>query len=155
MALSNVEIHNFLTRYAPHTFHGVFSYDQFDTDECPFYPISIVINAYPSSVKMGHWSAIYIDGDRNGVFFDSYGLRPWGKFSSFLKRHSKKTFFSKDILQKNKISCGHHCLFFICQMSKGRHLEDVLMLYKTHTFSSSDRMVQTYVATRQQCVERY
>ena len=154
MALSNIDIHRFLDRYAPHTFNGVFSYDQFDPAECPHYPIAMVVNARPGRVEMGHWCAVFVDRDRNGNFFDSYGLRPWGKFSKFFERHSNKTFFSKDILQLDETSCGQHCIFFVCQMSKGRLLEDVLMLYRTHAYKTGDEMVNLYVARRMPYVKR-
>ena len=148
MALSNIDIDRFLHKYAAHTYNGVFSYDTFDPKECPHYPIAMVINARPLTVEMGHWVAIFVDRDRNGSFFDSYGMHPWGKISTFFDRHSNTTVYSKDMLQQNATSCGQHCLFFVCQMSKGRLLEDVLNLYKKHTYWSHDEMVNEYTARR-------
>ena len=148
MALSDVEIQDFLSRYAAQSFSGVYSYDEFKTDQFYFLPASMVINACPSNVKMGHWSAIYVDTNRNACFFDSYGLLPWGKYATFLSKNSSNMFYSERLLQNDEISCGHHCLFFICQMNKGRTLTDVLSLYSSHSFKSHDAMVQSYYARR-------
>ena len=147
-ALSDLEIQDFLKRYAPQSFRGVFSYDQFKSEQFYFLPFSVVVNAYPSTVEMGHWSAIYVDMNRNGSFFDSFGLRPWGKCHSFLAKNSSNTSYNTRMLQNDEISCGHHSIFFICQMNKGRSLTDVLSLYRTHSFDSHDLMVQSYYSKR-------
>ena len=147
-ALSDLEIHDFLKRYAPRSFGGVFSYDEFKTDQIRFLPFSAVVNAYPSAIEMGHWSAIYVDTDRKATFYDTYRIRPWGKCHKFLAKNSTKACYNTRTLQTDKISCGHHCVFFVCQMSKGRTLEDILSLYGSHAFDSHDLMVQDYYYKR-------
>ena len=147
-ALSDLEIQDFLKRYAPQSFRGVFSYDQFKSEQFYFLPFAVVVNALPSTVEMGHWSAIYVDVNRNGSWFDSFGLRPWGEFNSFLAKNSINASFNTQLLQKDEISCGHHAIFFISQMDKGRSLGDVLALYRSHTCDSHDLMVQSYYYKR-------
>ena len=148
MALSNIEIDNFLREYAPHTYLNIYAYDQFDPTYCPYLPISIVINAYPASIKMGHWMAVYITHDRNGSFFDSFGLTAWGKCKDFLARHCKVAYFNTLTLQQNRISCGYHCVYFIFQMSKKLKMEQVLARYK-HYSGSPDELVITFWNKRQ------
>ena len=117
-ALADVEIQDFLKRYAPRSFKGVFSCDEFRSEQFYFLPIAVVVNALPSTVEMGHWSAIYVDVNRNGTWFDSFGLRPWGKFNSFLAKNSINATFNTELLQKDEISCGHHAIFLYVRWIK-------------------------------------
>ena len=150
--LSNYDLHDFLSRYAQESFQGVYAYDTFQPVRREQLPISLVINACPTSVEMGHWVAVFINRNREGIFFDSYGLRPWGKFYVFLKNNSSERFYNTMILQKDKVSCGQHCIYFICQMTKGRTLGDVLTLYRTSDMSP-DRMVNDYFNKRKKYIK--
>ena len=91
-----------------------------------------------------HWVAFYFTKEREGEFFDSYGLPPsnyTGTFSSFLNNNSK-TLQSID----SKV-CGHYCLYFAlfrsCQVS---------MSAVVHRFSSNksrnDFLVQQFIEKR-------
>ena len=146
-ALSNQDINSFLTRHAKESFRGVYAIDTFQTAKVPSLPAAIVVNSYPLHVSMGHWSAIFVDKNRHGAFFDSYGLAPWGKFSTFLTNNSSQAIYNKEILQQDDVSCGYHCIFFICHMNKGKKLPEILRSYKNNHISP-DEMVKGFFNER-------
>ena len=140
MALSNVEIATHM-RHNSACFYKVFAYDQFRPDNCPFFPIAIIVNSEPLDVKMGHWVAIYIDKKMHGTFFDSFGLHPWGKIATFFAKNATSTQFNKIAFQKDQTSCGYHAIFFLTQMSKGHNLGDILKIYRKCPRRDYDAMV--------------
>ena len=96
MALSNLQLERILQKHRPNFFLGVFSYDAFRVQYCPYFPIAIIINTHPID-QDGHWTCLYIDKYKNGIFFDSAGLAPYGKFYDFFKMHAKKKLLSAQI----------------------------------------------------------
>ena len=143
MALSNFQIDKVLKKHKPNLFHGVFAYDTFDPKFCPYTPIAIVVNTIPLRIKDGgHWVVLYIDSKNNGIFFDSVGLQPWGKFRMFFNFHADTTVFNTLILQTNNYSCGQHCVFFVIYISKVKNLRKLLNLYTF--YDNADEMVNLF-----------
>ena len=129
MALSNVQLERILNKHRPKLFYHVFSYDSFDIHKCPYFPIAIVVNTHPKD-RDGHWICMYIDRYKNGIFFDSTGIAPWGKFYDFLKIHTKKATFSTNCIQLKGHTCGHFCVFFVMKITKFKTLSNFLALFE-------------------------
>ena len=146
MALSNIQIERFMRRNTDH-FYKVFPYDKFRPEFCPFLPCGIIVNTEPQSVEFGHWVAIFIDKNRKGSFFDSFGCEPWGRIARFFEDHAASTEFNKLALQTNKTSCGHHAIFFLTQMSKGYDLGDILRMYHSSPKRDFDAFVLRHYKT--------
>jgi len=50
------------------------------------FPSSFIVNTQPSGKGGEHWVAIYINNERKGEYFDSYGFKPLNKeFNLFFK----------------------------------------------------------------------
>merc|ERR1712121_140284 len=87
MDLTNFDIDKVLSRHRPKLFYKVLAYDEFNPKKCPYLPIAIVVNTFPLRKKDGgHWVALYIDSRKQAIFFDSYGLEPFGKFRLFFQK---------------------------------------------------------------------
>ena len=145
MELSNFELSAFLRQYAPHTFYKVCAYNEFKATDCPFFPIAIVANSKPDSVPMGHWVGLFINDQKMGIFFDSFGLEPWGKFANFFRRNASYAVYNTVTLQADETSCGYHVLYFLTQISR-RSLWGILKCYERH--SDNDRMVVDFYKQR-------
>ena len=129
-ALSALDLELFLRKYAPVSWAGVYSYDDFTPRKAKHLPISLIVNTRPSSDPMGHWIAMYVDENYNGYFLDSFGVSPFGKYHNFLAKNASHVYYNTLVLQFNQYSCGQHCAYFICQMSSGRTFEEILNIYK-------------------------
>lgn len=140
MDLTNFDIDKVLSKHRPKLFYKVLAYDEFNPKKCPYLPIAIVVNTFPLRKKDGgHWVALYIDSRKQAIFFDSYGLEPFGKFRLFFKNHAAATVYNASFLQLNNFSCGYHVIFFIMQIKKKKSLQKVLDLYRPHL--DRDKMV--------------
>ena len=148
MALTNVEITRVLKKYTPDLFHRVFAYDQFDPKQCPFVPIAIVCNTLPIAKSTGgHWVVLFLDSERKGIYFDSGGLEPYGKFRQFFNRHAIYTVYNQKVLQLNDFSCGYHVIYFVTQMKKRKTLKKILYSYTSH-FDTDDMVIRYYKMLR-------
>ena len=145
MALSNKDINEFLNIHAKRTFQGVKAYDQFETKTNARLPLALIVNARPLRIRFGHWSALYVDKNRHATFFDSYGLKPWGKFSTFFKNNAIYTVYNTKLLQRDGVSCGHHCIYFVCQANKGKRLNEILQSYGS---ADPDKIVKKFYFER-------
>ena len=77
-------------RYTRGVFQGVYSSDKLPTN-ISSYPALFIANVDTSNKPGTHWVAFYFTKEREGEFFDSYGLPPSNytrTFSSFLNNNS-------------------------------------------------------------------
>ena len=84
MLTSTIEY--YLTKHCRGQFMEVFSSDTLPT-RIPNRPAIIVCNTDPSDRSGEHWVCIYIDRNRQGDFFDSFGRRPCQPFCAFMDKH--------------------------------------------------------------------
>ena len=57
-------------------FLGVFAPDEIANLKIQKFPAALIVNTDRSSDSGEHWVWVYIDGNRNGEYFDSYGREP-------------------------------------------------------------------------------
>ena len=62
-------------RFTKDLFQGVFPSDVLPIS-IKQYPACFIANVDKSNMPGSHWIAIYIDKDKQGTFFDSYGNKP-------------------------------------------------------------------------------
>ena len=68
--LSGLEMEYFLIRILKKTkFGGVLSYESLKSLKIDNFPFCVVINSASLKETSGHWSCIFIDKEKNGVFF--------------------------------------------------------------------------------------
>src|SRR6267154_1942226 len=81
---------------------------------------AMVFNTDPAHKEGKHWVAVYFK-DGRGHYFDSYGRRPPLDFASFMTRNSHKWTWNKKCMQSfGSNVCGHYCLYFLHEMSRGK-----------------------------------
>ena len=73
--MDNFQINNFLKKKLGHVFKGVYARDQLAALKTQS-PACYVVNTHPITSPGEHWIAIYVTNNRNGVYFDSFGLAP-------------------------------------------------------------------------------
>ena len=115
--MDEVEIEKILSKTLGKQFKGVFSFDEWRSlKRCS--PAAYVFNTQPSSVKFGHWIAIYIQNNGKAIFFDSFGRSPANLgFLNFLEKHAK-TFYYNNVAVQNPFTavCGQHVICFLLKV---------------------------------------
>jgi len=84
-------------------------------------PAAFVINTDDDDQPGTHWIGIFIDRDRNGMYFDSFGLAPlYKEFINFLNKSTHGWCYNAVTLQHfSSSTCGLYCIFFIKALCKG------------------------------------
>ena len=123
-------------RHDPHTdslFHGVYACD---TLPRALFQLSalFIVNTDPASKPGTHWQAIFVDKDRRGEFFDSYGLPPFvPQHVQFLNKMCKSYKYNHVDLQALDSSvCGQYCVMYL--------------LFKAHGFSMTHFVKHNFTA---------
>lgn len=77
-----------------------------------------VINLSRATEPGTHWTALYIDKQRNATWFCSYSFKPQGYYiQNFFKKNCKRISCNKNQLQQlNSTVCGMYATLFILHM---------------------------------------
>jgi hypothetical protein len=89
--------------------------------------LGIIFNLDPHDKPGSHWTALFLDKERNGIYyFDSYGMKPEKEINILMtklkKQHDSiikkpiKTDYNKIRHQYKDSECGTYCLYFIITM---------------------------------------
>lgn len=87
-------------------------------------PTGMIVNMDNHDDPGSHWVAIFVNGQGNGVYFDSYGLPPSNAHHlQSLRRNTKSFVWNTHQLQSltSKV-CGQYCIMFLDCMSRGLSL---------------------------------
>lgn len=122
-------------------FRGVYSYDNIP-DKVHKYPSAYICNTDPSSQPGEHWVAIYFESPQQAEYFDSFGIRPYGKFYKFAKKNATKVMYSREWLQSPDTRvCGLYTLYYLTHRSRGLSLAQILASFEAYSWRSNDRTV--------------
>ena len=125
-------------RYTRGVFQGVYPSDKLPTSVLS-YPALFIANEDTSDKPGSHCGiALYFTEEKEGEFFDSYGLPPssyTGTFTTFLNNNSSSWKFNLVPLQsiESKV-CGHYCLYFALFRSRQFSMSTIV-----HRFSTKKR----------------
>ena len=137
-------------RYTRGVFQGVYSSDKLPTS-VPSYPALFIANVDTSDKPGTHWVAFYFTEEREGEFFDSYGLPPsnyTGTFSSFLNNNSNGWKFNSKTLQSIDLKeCGHYCRYFALFRSRQVNMSTIVNRFSSNK-SRNDFLVQRFIEKR-------
>ena len=105
-------------------FKGVYSYDNLPPTISAF-PSAYICNTDKTTGRGKHWVAIHFDSDKKCSFFDSYGIKPLGRFRTFTLHNSNgPVVFNKKWLQApTSHNCGLYVLYFLFHAARGVTLE--------------------------------
>ena len=134
-------------RYTWGVFQGVYPWDKLPASVSS-YPALFIANVDTSDKPGTHWVAFYFTKERQGEFFDSYGLPPsnyTGTFSSFLNKNSNGWKFNWKTLQSidSKV-CGHYCLYFALFRSRQVSKSTIVHHFSSNK-SRNDFLVQRFI----------
>ena len=113
----------------------------FARDELPIirkYPASLIINTAPSNESGEHWVALFIDIDKSGFYFDSFGFPPYHKeIIDYIDDCTDCLKYNTVTLQtpnRFSVTCGHYCILFIVFMCRGHQFDELIALFTRNTF---------------------
>ena len=88
------------------------------------FPFAFVCNTYDGDKPGQHWIALYVDADRRGEYFCSYGLPPLhDAFRVFLNEHySEWTHNTKRLHSPLSNVCGQYCIAYVLLRFNGRRI---------------------------------
>ena len=93
-------------------FVGVFAIDKLPK-RVP-YPCCIIANTQPSGHPGEHWVALYIDEQKRGNYFCSYGQTPPAIIEQWIKKNTEEyELTTKRIQGSFSTTCGQYCLFYL------------------------------------------
>jgi hypothetical protein len=95
-------------------------------------PTVLIINSDNKSQPGTHWLAIYVDKNRNAVYFDSFGRQPLVKnIQNFLDKQCKSYTYNHTCVQSYTTStCGEYSVLFCAVLARGYSLRDYLNIFK-------------------------
>ena len=106
-----------------------------------------VCNKDPNHKPGEHWVAIYIDKNRPGEYFDSFGMSSlFNEFVTFLDNNSKSWTSNNRIVQDVYSSaCGFHCIFYAVHRCVGFDVGSIANMYTNDTVFN-DAIVEEFVS---------
>jgi hypothetical protein len=137
--MNTAQIERLLT-YIPN-FQGVFS-----ADKLPMNPYLFVANTDISTKAGEHWVGIFVNKNRQGEYFDSFGRPPNEEFTRYMNATCISWIYNTKQLQSVVSAfCGMYCVVF-CKL-KARNFD----LRKIITMFSSDTGLNDLVVHRLIC----
>ena len=137
-------------KYTRGVFQGVHPTDKLPTSVSS-YPALFIANVDTSDKPGSHWIAFYFTKDREGEFFDSYGLPPnkySRTFTNFLNKNSNSWKFNSKTLQSiNSNVCGHYCLYFALFRSRQVSMSTIVNRFSSNK-SGNDFLVKRFIDKR-------
>lgn len=130
-------------------FRGVVACDELPGNKLRDFPASYVVNTHPRNKPGEHWLALYVDDDKTGEFFDSYGNPPDyiyfpDSINIFLQKNCDRIVFNAVQVQDPlSAMCGQHCFFYLHHRSKGIPFSRIIALYSDN-LKMNDFMVAKY-----------
>ena len=158
--MNTIELANVMSKLIRNgQFLGVFPSDLLPRERCSV-PLSLIVNTDPSNKPGQHWVAIHVFKDRTGYFFDSFGNPPDSNLfpasiMNFFKTNC--TFVSSSaraVQSRTSDACGHHCVFFLYNVSRGRSYQCLMKMYSVNN-EQNDRRAMRFVNCLKKSVRPY
>lgn len=145
--MNTIELENFLRKYqSPKVTIIVCAIDNLPKKLKYGQCYAIITNLSRSSEIGSHWSSIYIDKFRNGVFFDSYGFsaRSW-YLTEFLKKNCKQILYNTQQLQQlNSKVCGMYAACFLIHMIMSGTLSSFMKKFSKNLLLNDNFIIKNY-----------
>jgi hypothetical protein len=104
--------------FAKHIYRGTFA-----ADELPRFlskPAVLVVNSDIRRKPGTHWLGIYVDSNGRGIYFDSYGLKPYIKHHiNFMNKLCYTWTYNNVPLQSMySVLCGEYTILYLCHRAR-------------------------------------
>ena len=144
--MNSSQIFTILHTRIPFQFYGVFPSDQLP-ETVTVFPACFVVNTDPSGKPGSHWVAIYIDENKHGEYFDSYGRPPVVlAVVNFLNENCPCWHYNEQQVQGLFSSvCGHYCIYFLLQRAYGLPLALILDKFSWKDLEENDQLVTDWL----------
>jgi len=126
-------------------FKGVFSSNNLPLPNKLSFPAALVINLSPSNHRGTHWISCYIDNNKIGYYFDSYGHAPKvNSIIKWLRLVCKKVIYNYTQIQHyNSKLCGQFASIFILFCLRNKSLKHFIQLFSKN-LSVNDLSITQY-----------
>ncbi len=117
--------------YTKNNVVGVVPKDELPGRRLTAYPTAFVCNTDDGDEPGEHWVAVYVDADRRGEYFDSYGRPPrHADFRAFLLRNCDSWTYNGKRLQSGVSNvCGQYCVAYLLLRCRGMPLSGFQCLF--------------------------
>lgn len=124
-------------------FQGVYASDTLPRSLSQL-PALFIVNTDPVSKAGTHWQAIYIDKERRGEFFDSYGLPPFvpHHIQFMNKMCISYKFNHKDLQGLDSAVCGQYCVMYLLFKAHGYSMHHFVSKYFSSDCKKNDKLVK-------------
>jgi hypothetical protein len=114
-------------------------------------PLAFVANTDDSQGSGKHWCAFYVDRNRRGMFFDSFGDPPTSysaSFNKFFEENCAEWRWNKLPLQHVlSTSCGYYACYALLMRARGLGLEEILEPFSKHNPAYNDELVHESICS--------
>ena len=136
--LTNFEIEKYYQNEPK--FNGVYSRNNLPKIKDGTY----LINLDESKSIGTHWIVLYVNGNNNVIYFDSFGVE-------YIPKGVERFIGSKDMTTNiywrqayNLILCRYFCIGYIGFMLKGKSLQDYANLFSHNGYKKNDQIILKY-----------
>ena len=105
------------------------------------YPFCVVINSAPKNEFYGHWVCIFAENKYDGVYFDSFGIAPWGRIYDFITGNITSAIFNRRLLQSFQSEvCGFYCILVLKNLDAGMGLAEILSQFSDDVIENDTKV---------------
>lgn len=110
-------------------------------------PIAFICNTEDSKRSGAHWIGIFVNNKSEGLYFDSYGVKPFvASIANVLRKNCKTIKFNDQQLQSDSSNvCGQFCLMFLYYMTHGIDFPSFLDLFSEKNLLANDNIAVEFV----------
>ena len=152
--LYNYQIADAMKKYHKNGFVGVYAIDKLY--KMPIDPnkesLSFIMNTMPSTIKMGHWTGIYLTKE-NLEYYDSFGNLPSDMFITNIKPILHKWVGNKPLQFKinriktqsvNSDNCGYYAMKFLIDRYNGKSFKEITKYNKLIGVLKSEKQIRAF-----------
>ena len=106
------------------------------------FPFCVVINSSPKDNFYGHWTCLFAENKHSGVYFDSFGLSPWGRIHDLIIRNLKNVIFNKRLLQNPESeACGYYCILMLKNLDARISLAEAMSQFSDDVIENDKKVI--------------
>ena len=137
--MDTLQLENILANHLKSVYYGVCAKNELpDTD---VRPLAIIVNSDPSTQDGTHWSAIYLQQNGTGEYFDSYGQPPNQVVLKYLQKQAPNMLSYNARMLQNWWStvCGAYCVQYLEARHQQRSIPFSTLLRRLFPHRDSDK----------------